>query len=564
LEGKAEWTSDRGAIFLANIGDSDNRCANITNDSTPEADLDNCHDASDNILRNPMYLAPLLTVPIAELSQAATGSIAVVESDAAPNVRIFSKGQTGDWTFVDANYAFTADELIQGLELGIDARDVRRNGVWDGRATVKFTVTNGDEVVEDTVALRVAPVLAHHHAQAAERVFVTKPFAGDPWVQFVKELKQNTANAGITAPVYEFDDSDLWTQDFFEAGYTSMPGPDGPVVLRVMIRSAQQFRPAGGQVFKDIRNEFVGAVQTIDNGFTTDSTGNLEVIPPYSLNGKSYPAGRIIMGTKLNEAPLILPFLHAQEAQDPVDLDTDWLEVGHVDEFLQFLPFDNERGWVLLADNPLLGLEILEQAVVDGHGNESSLSRPRFDYDEGQCLPNLTISQVLALDNFTTINELAAQRIENNLEILKRETGITDDEIFRIPALFYFQGFDCNLDVSSGRLATSQEGPLNILHAATPPGLERRQISGPEMRQVFAFYPGIINGVVLSDSAVLSPNPWGPIVDGVDVLATVAEEVYAKVGYNVTWQDDWFSYHFGLGEIHCGTNVWRNADAPWW
>ncbi|MCZ0990978.1 protein-arginine deiminase family protein [Streptomyces diastatochromogenes] len=33
-------------------------------------------------------------------------------------------------------------------------------------------------------------------------------------------------------------------------------------------------------------------------------------------------------------------------------------------------------------------------------------------------------------------NEMAARRIAANLEILKRETGITDDEVVRVPALY--------------------------------------------------------------------------------------------------------------------------------
>jgi protein-arginine deiminase len=28
--------------------------------------------------------------------------------------------------------------------------------------------------------------------------------------------------------------------------------------------------------------------------------------------------------------------------------------------------------------------------------------------------------------------------------------------------------------------------------------------------------------------------------------------------------DDWDTYHLGLGEVHCGTNVRRTPTASWW
>jgi protein-arginine deiminase len=28
--------------------------------------------------------------------------------------------------------------------------------------------------------------------------------------------------------------------------------------------------------------------------------------------------------------------------------------------------------------------------------------------------------------------------------------------------------------------------------------------------------------------------------------------------------DDWFVYHMGLGEVHCGTNITRAPLASWW
>lgn len=577
-EGKGEWTEGRGAIFLANIGDTDRRCSKHITKDTPDEELDACHDASDNVQRNPRYMAPLRTLPISGLGKGATGSVSVPK-DVADKVRIFVK-EGESWGYVQANHTFVAEELAAGLELGIDARDVRRPGGWDGRATVDFTVKDGGETASDSVALRVAPVLTHHHAQEAERFFVTSG-AGKPppQEQFVNDFKKNVENTGSGAPVHVFEYGDIWAQDFFEPAYTSMPGPNGgePVVLRVLIRSFQAYRQAGREIFT-LRDSGVGAVQGLVDGESTDSTGNLETIPPYKHNGAEYPAGRIIMGSQGGKRPLIFPFLEAQETQKPIEMDTDWLSVGHVDEFMQFLPVEgSERGWILMADDPLAGLGLLKEAVAAGHGNTKAISRPKMPYDPVgsddpyYCVPTeLTIDDVLGWDNFTSKNEEYGRHIEANLDILKRETGITDDEIIRVAGTFYDGTFSCgplpgDSKKAGVKLSSISSAIPDIVKAATPPDmLKRRETEIPLSEGALALWAGIVNGVVLNATTVLAPNPWGPVIDGKDALKDEAEKAYAKAGYSVTWQDDWLSHHVFAGEVHCGSNSWRSTDAPWW
>lgn len=574
---KTTWTQDRGALFLANIADTNQRCSSTITNATPDADLDKCHDASDDVLRQAKYLAPLRTLPDAGLSAEVTGSVRVAGEGAQDKVRIFVKSGSA-WEFVASNYTFTADELRGGLELGIDARDVRRPDGWDGKANVHFSITDGVETASDEVALRVAPLLTHHHAQQAEKVFATSLSNNPQQRQFVEDLEAVTADAGLP-DVFRLTGQDIWTQDFFEPGYSSIPGPEGPIVLRIMIRSAQRSRSAGRQVFRVLRSEDVGAVQFFADGDTIDSTGNLETIPPYTHNGVSYPAGRIIMGAFGDRTPKIFPLLEAQQTQAPLALDTSWLFVGHVDEFLQFLPVDSERGWVLMADDPLAGLEILSRASEAGHGSKPAFSRPSRPSDANQCIPHTTIDHELEREDFKTLNEHAAERIQANIDILKQETGITDEEIFRVPALFYVYDPDIGSgpcvakdigDTATSRVnsVTDNNGNPTLPSIITAGGgrhsssLNARQVVAHE--PVLAHYPGTINGVVLSDSFYLAPNPWGPVVDGEDIFAKAVTATYAQANYNVTYMDDWFSHHIYAGEIHCGSNTWRNTDAPWW
>ena len=231
--------------------------------------------------------------------------------------------------------------------------------------------------------LRAAPVLTQHHLQRVEQALVVDGNRNDSnQRKFAREFAKEVRKAGITKPTYKFKDgSDIWAQDFIEPGYVSLPGPGGkPRVLRMMIRSEQMDRDAGKQVF-EMRGPGVGAVQ-INKGRFNDqadqinSTGNLETIPPYTHKGRSYPAGRIITGRHGSRLSAHTAFLKAQRAQVPLVLDAGWLGVGHVDEFVQFLPADTPRGWKIGIADPEGALAVLRRAQRDGHGHKKVFSVP--------------------------------------------------------------------------------------------------------------------------------------------------------------------------------------------
>jgi protein-arginine deiminase len=434
------------------------------------------------------------------------------------------------------------------MVLGIDARDTRRPGKWDGRVTVRFTVKDRGEESIDEVMLRVAPVVTHHHLQRVDQILsVRGNDTSTPWQnQFTSNLAAASRKAGISKPPYLFGGSDdIWAQDFVEPGYASMPGPRGPITIRIMVRSAQESRVAGRQVFEYLRCTGVGAVQELGGARSEiNSMGNLECIPPFTHSGTTFHHGRIIMGRHGPFEPHILEYFRAQEIQDPLLLDTAWLWVGHVDEFIQFLPAKTERGWVIMVNDPEAGINLLREAQASGQGSAKLYSRksdaqvPGVDCDNTTygCIAfpvsNSTIDQVLADDLFVSTNFECKKRIEANLDIIRSATGISDLEIHRIPALF-------------DQLDTEK---LPFIGPRAP----------NETLSVGAAWPGVINGVVLTGyDAYVAPNPWGPVVDGSDIVAEAVRSEYAKLGFEIYFLDDWNSHHNYGGEVHCGTNTVR-------
>ncbi|KAE8168427.1 arginine deiminase type-3 [Aspergillus tamarii] len=554
LPDKLQWSNEAGAIFLANIGDTNRRCSQAASHIKPppsNEELAACNDASDDIQRSPEYLAPLRTGPLPGLSTDAWGKVGVHHEIARKNVRIFKRNADGEGhVIVNNDYKFSQKELQDGLDLWIDARDTRRPYGWNGTAEVHFFVQNGtDGHSEDFVRLRVAPVLTHHHLQPAEELITASwnnPFSKDQYY-FVQNLT-NVINSTVgQKPLTLFPYSDdVWAQDLLEPGYTSMPGPNGPITLQIMIRSSQPSRVAGRQVFEYLRQKGRGAVYS--SGGTRDevnSMGNLETIPPYTHNGKSYPVGRVIEGRHETHLPHIYDYIRAQEIQDPLIIDADWLGNGHVDEFVQFLPANNPKslhGWVLFIADPIGGLEILRKAKEEGHGDTPAFSRNNeswHPHPPSPYVPGYTINEFLSNETHIDENKRFAKLIDSVKETLKSETGIQDNDIHQVPVVF-----------ETGVCWGPDDG-------VSP---ERNCSS----KYANALYPGPINGLVLNGYEYLAPDPWGPVIDGVDIMKEAISKAYQRNHYHVTYMDDWYSHHRDGGEIHCGTNSIRTVTRPWW
>jgi protein-arginine deiminase len=581
--GEDSWTAARGAVVLPNIDDDTKRCATTGPGGKPLSDarLAACNDASDtrvNGTADAADLARVRSVPMKDLPASATGTPKIVAG--AAHTRVFVK-RAGGWDRVKGNTRLTAAELRSGVEFGVEVTDVIRDtAVWDGRAVLRLSVTSGGRTTSDDVTLRVAPLLTHHHLQNAQQVMVTKVPGKDPYARrqqaFVQGLAKEAKAAGITRPLVTFDKyQDIWAQDFVEPGYVSMTGPDGRrQVIRVMLRSAQPDRESGRELFEKLRGNGVGVIQVSgvrdSEEWTLNSMGNLETVPPYAHGGRSFPAGRIIMGERKDDgskpARAMRTLLKSQGFQDPLFLDTSWLHVGHVDEFVQFLPAPGTaRGWRIGIADPEAGLKLLRDAQKAGHGSTRMFSVPG---SKDVPAPKETIAQALASKWLVADNTMAAQRIRANLEILKRETGVTDAEVVRVPALFTRGTEEGERGARMPRLKRMGAGDLP--DAVDEYGQQKRlpregeRAAGPAAVMTSAYVPGAVNGVLLGRDRYLAPKQWGPVIGGKDVFTAAVNAAYTRAGLKVAYIDDWETYHLGMGEVHCGTNTLRDASGAWW
>ncbi|XP_006104009.1 protein-arginine deiminase type-1 [Myotis lucifugus] len=312
----------------------------------------------------------------------------------------------------------------------------------------------------------------------------------------------------------------LSSQDEMEFGYVEAPHKSFPVVFdSPRDRGLKEFSynkilgPDFGYVTQEI--PFAGA-----SGL--DSFGNLDVSPPVTVRGKEYPLGRILIGSNFPKAggrrmaKVVRDFLKAQQVQAPVELYSDWLSVGHVDEFLTFVPTSDQKGFRLLLASPRACLNLFREKKMEGYGKAV-----QFDGLEEKV--KRSINELLA-DRSLQSDSLHVQKcIDWNREVLKRELGLTERDIVDIPQLFYLRG----------------------------PYAE-------------AFFPDMVNMVVLGKYLGI-PKPYGPIINGRCCLEEKVRSLLEPLGLHCIFIDDYLSYHKLLGEIHCGTNVRRQPFSfKWW
>ncbi|NWY35286.1 PADI1 deiminase, partial [Pheucticus melanocephalus] len=243
------------------------------------------------------------------------------------------------------------------------------------------------------------------------------------------------------------------------------------------------------------------ARQAPEGSSSLDSFGNLEVSPPVTVQGKEYPLGRILIGSSFPRvggrrmAKAVRDFLVAQKVQAPVELFSDWLFVGHVDEFLSFVPAPDRKGFRLLLASPSACYQLLKEKQEEGFG-EAAMFQGRAGRAMGlRGVPKLTINEILADEELRKFNDYAQSCINWNRDILKRSLGLAEPDILDIPQLF-------QSNVNSG---------------------------------ADAFFPDMVVNMLVLGRHLGIPKPFGPVVGGRCCLEQRVRELLEPLGLSCTF-----------------------------
>jgi protein-arginine deiminase len=574
---ETEWAADVGASFMANLDDDDS---------------DGVRDSEDEIVNGEADLLDLATIAVSGWPTADAGAHGVLSIDAesAENVRIFKLGTFGTATLVlgsigpctsptDCTYTLshklTPEETIAGVSFGIEARRFRgmplasldpgsdmhaKKLAWTGYVDLSYIVADAADTGRftseenpdgvDAAKIRVAPWLLLGSLGAHDTMYSSNASPA-----FVGGNTTAAQEAGVAyTPYGPIMDSpggwqDIWTEDFFQTGWTGFPGPDGTMrsmrifnarpwgrppfanptpeqeaeyaPIRWILGNREKNRPPavlapdrGGAAFYDPEHE--------GTGHTQDSHGNHDVVPPFP----GYSMGRIIHGNKVMAETT--EFYASQGVQGPpIVLDTTWLAVEHVDEFFHWVPSNTPRGWKLLVASPALMTKMLQDMKAAGNGAAVLHAGRGGNFEK-------TIDQALADPDLTAWSQTADVKILGHIETMKAETGLTDADIIMIPTWFEDLG----------------------------------------VMELVAWNPGMVNMRMLGNVASVA-KPFGPLIGGADPFEA---DFLARLGgpesqlgsdgqgLKIFFTDDWY-YHEALGEVHCGTNesaVPHAGKDNWW
>ena len=576
-EREDEWDATVGASFIANLDDDDN---------------DGKRDCEDEIVNGPNDLLDLAPFKVTAWPTAPKDGEGVVRIDpeAAENVRIFRENPDGSTQLVlgsmgpctsatdcsyTLEYRFPNADVVAGVSFRVEGRrfkgmpmaslepqdDVKKL-LWSGLLDLSYAVEKvgtGEryatkEVPDgfDKVRMRVAPWMMFGSLGLHDTLYSSEYYS--PLVEGNTAAAQ-AANVGYTPYADTASQpggwTDIWTEDFFQTGWTGFPGPNGTVQgmriynprpwgrppqnatpevvkdyhpTRWIWGNPEKDRPASGLGPDKGAAEFYNPKQ-FQTGNTQDSHGNHDLVPPH----KDYKMGRIYVGNKALASTM--DFYTAQGVQGPpIVADTTWLAVEHVDEYFHFVPAKNALGWKLLVASPALMTKMLEDLKAKGHGAavlHQGLPSGGGDFEK-------SVDETLADTQLSQWSQVADTKIQGHIDQMKAETGLTDADIIELPTWFE-------------DLAVNEKVAWNV---------------------------GTVNMRMLGNVADIA-KPFGPDIGGSDPFEDyIRQQLEGPTnqlgsdgqGLKVFFTDNWV-YHVSLGEVHCATNA--SAPAPfvdgfWW
>uniref|UniRef100_G3SPK8 Protein-arginine deiminase n=1 Tax=Loxodonta africana TaxID=9785 RepID=G3SPK8_LOXAF len=376
-------------------------------------------------------------------------------------------------------------------------------------------------IFTDTVTFRIAPWIMTPNILPPVSVFVCCMKDNYLFLKEVKNLVEKT-NCELKVCFQYMNRGDRWIQDEIEFGYIEAPHKGFPVVLDSPRDGSLKDFPVKQLLGPDFG--YVTREPLFEPVTSLDSFGNLEVSPPVTVNGKAYPLGRILIGSSFplsggrRMTKVVRDFLQAQQVQAPVELYSDWLTVGHVDEFMTFVPIPGTKQFRMLMASTSACYRLFREKQKEGHGEAIM-----FKGLGGMSSKRITINKILSNESLLQENQYFQRCLDWNRDVLKKELGLTEQDIIDLPALFKM-----------------------------------------EDRQARAFFPNMVNMIVLNKDLGI-PKPFGPQVEDVCCLETHVRSLLEPLGFCCTFVDDISAYHKFLGEVHCGTNVRRMPFTfKWW
>lgn len=377
---------------------------------------------------------------------------------------------------------------------------------------LKFVADLYDHVISVNEAERL------HGADGYEQqinLIVAGPAARyDALLRTIRQRRGLSANAPIPLlnPIDGVADQDIWMQDFGE--FTVVRGSNDPTRQYYGVLDSNRGRGIDVARLGAILGTPVTKIQTPMSAGT------------YGGNTEATAEGKLYLGDKAPSQ--FFSALRNLGNPDAIMLPSNWLLVGHVDEYLTLVPAQNDCHAAYMMAS---GLEALNLARHN----------PAEYTSQGDVLATGQVGA--ALDAYALRRRPANEDyVFSDFDLTRRPT--TSAEAF----------VQLNLQAEGYAL----EAMRRLKQGACAEFIRVPQFFTAVQGKAIALNPGTVNSLVLRNHAIV-PDP-----NSAELRAIVKSRYAQALGSedNVHYIDDHI-YHTADGEVHCGTNVIRDIHTPY-
>jgi hypothetical protein len=459
-----------------------------------------------------------------------------------------------------------------------------------------FKPTKESQPIQQQAELRIAPWIMSSDLDRTDKIFIQK-------VDELPSIKEFGQSAGVTVVEGE-KGIKVFSRDAIKSGFCSAPHYH----LVACMNKLEEKSPIKLSIPRDI-----GVIEKYKPQESQDNGGNYLVTP--ILDG--YPYGRIIFGEGDDPKKCTWGnFLKAQRIQKPIVINTGWLDVGHADEILSFVPDRNKLKTykVLIASTRLAYLLLYGAEKLR---RENGGQRDLYDViDQAEELNNELKRNTEGLNKWKEKAEAAFGALDEAPlpanEYIKTAYNPNGDDPHGLNGRVVFSYKPMDIDIPKGffgippdKAPAQDDGPHCLVRVNTRDMIKKVFTEGfgdyqyknqgildqiekklqPELGENFGFLPiplilnaGAGGAVPFTGDSVnmlilnvpggacrcLVPKPFGPIIAGEYVFEKYIQLQLERLQVNVTFLND-PNFHYDDGEIHCGTNqIPVNASYDWW
>lgn len=356
----------------------------------------------------------------------------------------------------------------------------------------------------------------------------------------------------------KFSTRDMWMQDWGEVGVIKLKNEKKPQTVVFDSNRGRDNAELPGILAGFWNSYLVKNPSQANSG--GDYGGNIEVTPDNIL---------LIGNTSTEELRNYLSS-HGYKNRMAV-LETDWLHVGHVDEYISVCPNPKAaRGYTLIKANPRLALRLIKDASeeelkaitqkdyrdamikVRKYLRKAEADRAKSRKRTGTAASNKKppfAQAVLAYIELPDGADASQEQLRSGVELASGHT-VSADEVEEFIKLNLTLGnlIDTNVKRACDIISEVRKETGKPHSVISFPALYRQMYSGKHI----AYLPGSVNQLILNNQLIV-PDPK------VENMRRHISRVAGMIGLNANFIDS-LPYHNLQGQLHCGTNVFRHPN----